>query len=641
MIINSNLSNLNGNQFIIDNTSIPTQSVGFQNLDDSQHVVSLISYQAFKNEFTSCSEFSTDESDLRFIYCQCVKIQKNIIDDGFQKIDAKTSGLSHTLLVTKNKLIIVKKLLGKGGHSSVNECTVIITHDHIFREEQVKAGSLFSLKVRMTTKGYSQYSPAKRLLSQIDPKSDGKYIDKHLETFKSKVDESSVESISLHEKYACALADYKFTNSLFPASFLVKLFIPVAKSMKAIHDQGIIHRDIKPQNILLSDQNEGILSDLDDVISLEKVSTRATFGTVRYLDPYAFGSVESSIINQSKRYGLADRAVDIRALGITLIESVGEQFFAQLMSSEFEKDEDLSGRIKKVCFASRFNEENLTKKRLMELSNKYPYQLLYLEQSQNSSTHAVLSTKFYQSLDPNESIKGLSELTCQFFESGVERDSLLLISYLAYRMIGPRELRFNTDRVVNYLEKIQNILNASRAPVSTSLESSQDSCLNSDRVASEENLRDSIQSDLLSKIAHQQAKQILIEMFKACDNLNLNEGTSSKQHYSKDFNMKGIILKDEVNNSSSSVIDSGAGEESLDPTMLVTPKKRSIWQLNLSSPSSKRRRISQISWEKENLIGNQALDVISDRFRVNLLHESKSLPLFTNGLSAAKLLNFT
>lgn len=93
---------------------------------------------------------------------------------------------------------------------------------------------------------------------------------------------------------------------------LVRVLRGVAQAIDACHGAGILHRDIKPRNVMVDDRGRGILVDFGIAKGpalIDLTPTNVVMGTPEYLAPELFDSTEAS------------RASDIYSFGCLVYEA--------------------------------------------------------------------------------------------------------------------------------------------------------------------------------------------------------------------------------------------------------------------------------------------------------------------------------
>ena len=110
------------------------------------------------------------------------------------------------------------------------------------------------------------------------------------------------------------LRRYLKKNGILPNERVIQIAHDVALGLGAAHKMGIVHRDVKPQNIMLNDQglvkltDFGIASMYKDAEAERLTTTGMTLGTVQY---YAPEQAQGEIVSP---------AADVYALGIVMYE---------------------------------------------------------------------------------------------------------------------------------------------------------------------------------------------------------------------------------------------------------------------------------------------------------------------------------
>lgn len=111
------------------------------------------------------------------------------------------------------------------------------------------------------------------------------------------------------------LAEHKARNTLMPVKQALDVFRQVAEGLAAVHAEGVIHRDLKPGNIMIRTRDGlakvmdfGLAKTEDDVRTEKKVTT-GIIGSLWYMAP-----------EQIEGRPELDRRVDLYSLGILLHE---------------------------------------------------------------------------------------------------------------------------------------------------------------------------------------------------------------------------------------------------------------------------------------------------------------------------------
>jgi serine/threonine-protein kinase len=114
------------------------------------------------------------------------------------------------------------------------------------------------------------------------------------------------------------IEDYRRNGEFMPIDDIANIIDEIGKALDYAHSKGVIHRDVKPNNIIVNQQGQAILTDFGLVLLSDAGTQGEIFGSPSYIAPEQAIS-SANVVPQS----------DIYALGVTLFEMLtGELPFA-------------------------------------------------------------------------------------------------------------------------------------------------------------------------------------------------------------------------------------------------------------------------------------------------------------------------
>ncbi|MDR2025696.1 MAG: Stk1 family PASTA domain-containing Ser/Thr kinase [Hungatella sp.] len=125
------------------------------------------------------------------------------------------------------------------------------------------------------------------------------------------VDEGNLHYIVMELIEGITLKNYITKKGCLDVKEAIGVAISVAQGIAAAHEQGIIHRDIKPQNIIIARDGKVKVADFGIARAASSQTLSATaVGSVHYISP------------EQARGGYSDVRSDVYSLGITMYEMV-------------------------------------------------------------------------------------------------------------------------------------------------------------------------------------------------------------------------------------------------------------------------------------------------------------------------------
>lgn len=105
------------------------------------------------------------------------------------------------------------------------------------------------------------------------------------------------------------LAEYRERGEPIPAEEIVRLGRAIGEALDYAHEQGVIHRDVKPANVMVAEDGRVVLTDFGLALDVEQGSMGEVFGSSHYIAP-----------EQARRSADAVPQSDLYALGVILYE---------------------------------------------------------------------------------------------------------------------------------------------------------------------------------------------------------------------------------------------------------------------------------------------------------------------------------
>ena len=126
------------------------------------------------------------------------------------------------------------------------------------------------------------------------------------------VDEGDIHFIVMELVEGITLKSYITKKGHLEVKEAIGIAIHVASGIEAAHEQHIIHRDIKPQNMLISMDGKVKVADfgIARAVSSQTMNAATVVGSVHYISP------------EQARGGYSDERSDLYSLGITMFEMV-------------------------------------------------------------------------------------------------------------------------------------------------------------------------------------------------------------------------------------------------------------------------------------------------------------------------------
>lgn len=223
------------------------------------------------------------------------KSKSKIVSDGVPP------GAAADPLGGKEKLIggkyFIEKLIGEGAYGKV------------YKARQAQDGAPVAIKI-LPEEAFVFYSREAQVLRQLQP---FPYV---MEILDAVVDPQGLCIVMPYIEHGSLQAYMnKFHGMPLEPGQIISLMEELLSAIAHAHSKKVIHRDVKPQNILLRAGNVGVLTDFGVAYAVESTgkSSTVTAGTSGYIAPEVIS-------------GRFDSTIDIYSAGVVLYKMLGGEF---------------------------------------------------------------------------------------------------------------------------------------------------------------------------------------------------------------------------------------------------------------------------------------------------------------------------
>lgn len=315
----------------------------------------------------------------------------------------------HLFMLPHATHIVIQNLLG-GVQSSV------------YRTEEITRENPLKRKHCVIKAADNSYSPVNKIFkpnSTKDPR-----IDHMLGNYTAL---DSNDHLAVFESSDGDLSGVDFRKRTLPVKYLVKQLTDHAGGLVYLHNNGIVHRDIKGDNLLVNDHGAGKVTDWG-LAKLDDTNPHKIEGTLFYIPPFIWKKLEDQL--SDIRQGYQGTEADVFSFGRTIQYDVVMLFLNFLAKKHSVNTSQLQEKISPTTQVIK----NTT--HLNELDEQYPFRIIITGQSGNLVANIFPAR--------NQMLQDTLEVIRLFKQhlSPYEFDRLISLANLAYKLqaCSPTEL---------------------------------------------------------------------------------------------------------------------------------------------------------------------------------------------------------